>query len=128
MVVIHTEQLAFVIRQGLISLPQSLQPKIAVGFFKGRIGVCIRKQIRNRSNVHTYIIQVPLVTSFLRSFPAPILLQEFCDFVGYGYLMTIVVDVFHPAVLSFIQRRTADVGRNRESLCRFRRLGAQRNA
>lgn len=42
----------------------------------------------------------------------------------YGYLLTIVVDVFHPAVLSFIQRRAADVGRNRESLCRFRGLGA----
>ena len=51
------------------------------------MGIC--KQIRNRSDVYTNTIEAPLVASFLRSFPAPILLQEFRDFVGYRNVVTI---------------------------------------
>ena len=53
------------------------------------------EQIRHRCNVETNIVHMAFLLLQQSCIAQPILLQKFCDFIGYGNLLTKVIDAFH---------------------------------
>lgn len=90
MVVVQAEELAIIIRQGLISISQILLSKISKCLFKRRIRRFVSEKIWHRSNVETDIVHMTLLLPTHSCIVQPIPLQEFRDLVRYGNLLTII--------------------------------------